>query len=343
MKPKQTIKKSDFNNLNSAMHLDFKDNDNLKATRHGFGEALELLGKYDKLSNVYAVCADLTGSVKMDKFKAAKPKNFVQVGVAEQNLVTVASGIAATKKTKIVFASSYAAFMPGRCYEQIRTTIAYNDQNVKLVGAHAGIATGPDGATHQMLEDISMMRALPNMIVVVPSDYNQAKAATIAIAKYQGPAYLRISMPNTQQFTTSKTPFKIGKANILTKGDDLTIIACGILVIEALKAAKTLQESHNIKVQVIDCHTIKPLDKKTILNAAKNTKKIITLEEHQINGGLGGAVAEVLAENSENTPTKLKRLGINDCFGESGEPLELLNHYKLTSKHIVKEALKLCK
>ena len=326
--------------LKKKMYLNFTRDP--KATRSGFGDALVTLGKKynakNKSPKIYAVCADLTGSVKMDKFQKAFPKQFVQVGVAEQNLVTVGSGIAAMGK--IPFVSSYAAFMPGRCWEQIRTTICYNNQNVKLIGAHAGISVGPDGATHQALEDIATMRSLPNMVVVVPSDYEQTKAATKAIARYKGPVYLRLTRSATPQFTTSKPPFIIGKANVLKQGKDITLIAAGPLVFEAIKAAAILKLKHNISATVIDCHTIKPLDKNTIISAAKKTKRIITIEEHQITGGLGGAVAELL---SENHPTLIKRIGVNDHYGESGEPQELLTKFKLDAKNIVKEAVKLCK
>ena len=278
------------------------------------------------------LCADLVDSTRVTKFKEKYPKQFVEMGVAEQNLVTVASGLAATGKT--VFASSYAAFCPGRCWEQIRTTICYNDQNVKIIGAHAGVSVGPDGATHQMLEDIAIMRALPNMIVVVPADYEQTKAATKAIAKYKGPAYMRFARSASQQVTTARTPFKIGKAQILKSGKDIALIGTGPVVYECLAAARLLQEK-GINAMVINCHTIKPLDKFTILKAAKKCKRIITVEEAQITGGLGGAISEFLAETY---PTKIKKIGVKDHFGESGEPKELLHKFGFSAKHIAKQA-----
>ncbi len=330
------MKKYDLNKLkglNKSMHLNF--NQKLVATRSGYGDALVIIGKRNK--NVWVCCADLTDSTKVDQFAKMFPQRFVEVGVAEQNLVTVGAGIAAVGK--IPFVSSYAAFCPGRCWEQIRTTICYNNVNVKIIGAHAGISVGPDGATHQALEDIATMRSLPNMIVMVPSDYSQTKKATAAITTFKGPAYMRFARNNTAHFTTAKTPFKIGKANVLKQGRDIALIAAGPLVYEALVAAAILQEK-GINAMVIDCASVKPLDKKTILNAAKKCKKIITIEEAQTTGGLGGAISEYL---SETHPTLIKRIGMNDRYGESGEPEELMHHFKLDAKNIAKEAKKMCR
>ena len=318
--------------INKKMYLDLNSERKAIATRSGFGDALAKSAKTNK--KIWGLCADLTGSVKMDKFAQAFPKRFVQVGVAEQNLVTVASGIAATGK--IPFAAGYAAFVPGRCLEQIRTTICYNNQNVKIIASHAGVTVGPDGATHQALEDIAIMRSLPNMQVIVPSDYHQTAAATKAITKQKGPAYLRLSRNNSTQITTAKTPFTVGKANILKQGSDVALIATGQLVSQVLIAALILQEQ-GINAMVIDNHTIKPLDQKTILQAAKKCKHIVTIEEHQVTGGLGGAVAEFL---SQAYPTRIKRIGMQDRYGESGEPGELIKYFKLNGKSIAKEVKK---
>ncbi len=319
--------------LNAKLNLNFFRQ--AVPTRNGYGEALVDIGKRNK--NVVVLCADLAESTRVHHFRKKFPKRYIEMGVAEQNLVTVASGLAAVGK--IPFASSYAAFCPGRCWEQIRTTICYNDQNVKVVGAHAGISVGPDGATHQALEDIAIMRSLPNMIVVVPADYEQTKKATKAIASFKGPSYLRLAREKTPQMTTAKTPFTIGKAQILKDGSDIALIAAGPPLYECLAAAHKLQEK-GINAMVINCHTIKPLDKKTILMAAKKCKKIITVEEAQITGGLGGAISEFLAENH---PTKLQRIGVKDHYGESGSPNELLTKFGFSADNIYKQAVKLCK
>lgn len=299
-------------------------------SRNGFGEGLLIAGEENP--NVVGLCADLTESTRMEAFKKKFPERFVEVGVAEQNLVTVASGMA--HEGKIPFTSSYATFSPGRNWEQIRTTICYNDQPVKIVGSHAGISVGPDGATHQALEDIAIMRVLPNMVVVVPADWIEAKKATIAIAKNGKPSYIRLSRDKVPVITTENSPFEIGKAEVLNPGKDVTIIACGQMVYMALKVAKDLEDQ--IKVRVINCHTIKPLDAKTILNAAEETGAIVTVEEHQIAGGLGSAVAEVV---SESYPVPIKRIGIEDSFGESGTPSELMKKFGLTEENIKKAVL----
>jgi len=301
--------------------------------RKGFGRGLLEAGKQDE--RVVAACADLTDSTQMSLFKDAFPDRFVEVGVAEQNLVTVASGLAAMGK--IPFVSSYAAFSPGRNWEQIRTTICLNDQPVRVVGSHAGVSVGPDGATHQMLEDIALMRVLPNMVVIAPGDSLEAERATMALAQDKRPAYLRLAREATPIISTEKTPFEIGKAYVYSKGDDITLISTGTMTYHALAAAEMLFKD-GIDVEVVHCPTIKPLDAVTVLQSVKKTKKVITLEEGQINGGLGGAVCELL---SEEFPVPVKRIGIRDRFGESGRPDELMEHFGLTAKHIALAAHKM--
>lgn len=302
-------------------------------TRQGFGTGLVEAGKKDK--RVVALCADLTESTQMHLFAKEFPERFVEVGVAEQNLVTVASGMAAAGK--IPFTASYAVFSPGRNWEQIRTTICYNNQNVKVVGSHSGLTVGPDGATHQALEDIALMRVLPNMQVVYPADAWQAHQATVQIAASSSPTYLRLAREKSPVFTTSKTPFVLGQANVYTHGTDVTLMACGSLVYEALVAANLL--SGKISVEVINIHTIKPLDDAVILNSVRRTGRAVTLEEHQIYGGLGGAVAELL---SQELPVPLLRLGVNDSFGESGNATELWDKFGLTAKHIADRLTNFC-
>lgn len=299
-------------------------------SRNGFGEGLVIAAEEN--ASVVGLCADLTESTRMEAFKKKFPERFIEVGVAEQNLVTVASGMAAAGK--VPFVSSYATFSPGRNWEQIRTTICYNDRPVKIIGSHAGISVGPDGATHQALEDMAIMRALPNMIVICPADSIEAKKATIAMAKNGKPTYMRLSREKVPVITTENSPFEIGKANVVAQGNDVAIIACGQMVYTALMAAKELEE-HKISVRVINCHTIKPLDRKTIINAAEECGAIVTVEEHQIHGGLGSAIAEVIAQNY---PVPMKIIGIEDHFGESGEPNELLEKFGLT-KDAVKKAV----
>ncbi|MDD5415647.1 MAG: transketolase family protein [Candidatus Daviesbacteria bacterium] len=297
-------------------------------TRNGYGEGLVLAGEEDE--QVVALCADLTESTKAKAFAEKFPQRFIEVGVAEQNLVTVAAGMALLGK--IPFASSFATFSPGRNWEQIRTTVCYNDVPVKIVGSHVGVSVGPDGATHQALEDIAMMRSLPNMIVISPADAIEAKKATLAMAKLSKPCYLRLSRDKTPVVTTEQTPFKIGKAEIFYEGDDVAVIATGPMVYRALLAAKELQ-LRKISVRVINCHTIKPLDKQLVINAAKDCGAIVTAEEHQVTGGLGGAVAEVI---SQNFPVPLKIIGVEDRFGESGESEELFTKFGLTKEAIMK-------
>lgn len=302
----------------------------MEPIRKGFGRGLKVAGEANE--NVVALCADLTDSTQISLFKEAFPERFVQIGVAEQNLVTVSSGMAAMGK--IPFCSSYAAFMPGRCWEQIRTTIALNDRPVKLIGSHAGISVGPDGATHQMLEDIALMRALPNMVVIAPCDSLEAEKATVAMSEDKRPNYMRLAREATPVFTTDNTPFEIGKAKVFRSGTDITIIATGTMTYQAMVAAQKL-EKDGISAEVIHVATIKPLDEVTILDSVRKTKKAITAEEHQITGGLGGAVAELL---SEHLPVPLKRIGVKDRFGESGKPDELLRFFGLTHTHIAMTA-----
>ncbi len=299
-----------------------------EAIRKGFGRGLLKAGQIDE--TVVALCADLTESTNMHLFKEQFPKRFIEVGVAEQNLVTVGSGMAAMGK--IPFVSSYAAFSPGRNWEQIRTTIALNNQPVKIIGSHAGVSVGPDGATHQMLEDIALMRSLPNMIVIAPGDSLEAERATLAIASdKQHPTYMRLAREATPIISTPKTPFNIGKAYVYTAGTDVTIVSTGTMTYHALVAADKLYKD-GIDTEVIHCPTIKPLDAVTILRSARKTAAVITAEEGQINGGLGSAVAELLGEEH---PTILKRIGVRDHFGESGDPEELMEHFGLTAKSII--------
>ncbi len=309
----------------------FRDKDALKEpTRKGFGKGLLEAGKRNE--NVVAACADLTDSTQISLFAKEFPERFVEIGIAEQNLVTVGSGLAA--QGKIPFVSSYAAFSPGRNWEQIRTTICLNNQPVKIVGSHAGLYTGKDGATHQMLEDIALMRVLPNMVVIAPGDSVEAEKATLAMAEDKRPNYIRLAREATPVLTTDKTPFKIGKAYVYAEGTDITIISTGTMTYRAMVAAEILSKA-GIAAEVVHVPTIKPLDNVTILASARKTGIIITIEEAQINGGLGGAVAELL---SEELPTAMRRMGMRDHFGESGNPDELFEHFGLTSNQIVLNA-----
>jgi len=299
--------------------------------RKGFGRGLLEAGKLD--TNVVAACADLTESTQISLFKDAFPDRFIEIGVAEQNLVTVGSGMAAMGK--IPFVSSYAAFSPGRNWEQIRTTICLNNQPVKIVGSHAGVSVGPDGATHQMLEDIALMRVLPNMVVIAPCDSIEAEKATLAMARDKRPNYMRLAREATPIFTSPDTPFEIGEAYVYHEGVDVTIIATGTMTYQALVAAEELKK-HNISAEVIHMPTIKPFDGETVLKSVKKTGAVVTAEEGQIVGGLGGAVAEFLGENH---PVPMSRIGMKDRFGESGTMDELLEHFGLTSKQIVLSAV----
>ena len=304
----------------------------LKPTRDGYGEGLVLAGEKNK--NVVVLCADLTESTRSLAFQKKFPERFVELGVAEQNMASVAAGMAL--EGKVPFVSSYATFSPGRNNEQIRTTIAYNEANVKIAGAHAGISVGPDGATHQALEDIGLMRMLPGMTVIVPCDYEEAKKATVAAAEMAGPVYLRFGREKSPMMTTSHTPFKIGQAEVFKDGRDAVIFACGPLVYNALRAALDL-EAEKISVAVVNHHTVKPLDGETILKCAHKTRAVVTVEEHQIYGGLGGAVAEFLAGAS---PVPMEFIGVRDKFGESGRPDELIEKYGMGVESIKKAVRK---
>lgn len=306
--------------------LDHKDWGS-EPTRKGFGRGLVKAGEENE--QVVALCADLTGSVQIEPFAKKFPERFVEVGIAEQNMVTVASGMA--HQGKIPFTASYAAFSPGRNWEQIKTTVALNDQPVKIIGAHAGLYTGPDGATHQMLEDVSLMRTMPNMVVIVPGDSVEAEKATLAMAKDKRPNYLRLARDSSPIMTTEKTPFEIGKAYVFSPGKDVTIVANGTMTSIALQAADALFHD-GIDVEVIHCPTVKPLDSATILTSVKKTRKVITLEEAQINGGLGSAVCELLAEHD---PVPVIRMGVRDTYGQTGTPEELIEHYGLSKKHVM--------
>lgn len=302
--------------------------------RAGFGRGLKEAGSDER---IVALCADLTESTQMHHFAEAYPERFFEIGIAEQNLVTVAAGMALMGR--VPFVSSYAAFSPGRNWEQIRTTIALNQTNVKIVGSHAGISVGPDGATHQALEDIALMRVLPGMTVVVPCDSLEAERATKVLANTDSAAYLRLAREKTAIVTTTQTPFELGKAQILRQGADVTIIACGPLVYQALLAAEELAK-HKLQAEVINCATIKPLDETTILASARKTGAVVSVEEAQAAGGLGGAIAELLGQH---LPLPLERIGMDDRFGESGQINELWEHFGLSAPHIAKAAQKVIK
>jgi transketolase len=301
-----------------------------KDTRSGFGAGLTELGKTNE--NVVALCADLTGSLKMDEFKANHPERFFQVGIAEANMIGLAAGM--TIGGKIPFTGTFANFSTGRVYDQIRQSVAYSHKNVKICASHAGITLGEDGATHQILEDIGLMKMLPGMTVINTCDYNQTKAATLAIAKHNGPVYLRFGRPKVPNFTPENGGFEIGKAVKLTEGNDVTIVATGHLVWEALEAAKALNED-GISAEVINIHTIKPLDDKAILESVSKTGCIVTAEEHNYLGGLGESVARVLAQHQ---PTPQEFVATKDTFGESGTPAQLMDKYGLNSSAIQEAA-----
>ncbi|MBU6431129.1 MAG: transketolase family protein [Patescibacteria group bacterium] len=304
-------------------------------TRFGYGEGLVIAGKENQ--NIMALCADLTDSTKTSEFKKVFPDRFVEMGITEQNMASLASGVAAVGK--IPFISSYAMFSPGRNWEQIRTTICYNNQNVKIAGAHSGVSVGPDGATHQAIEDIAITRVIPNMVVIAPCDAIEAKKATVAAAKYKGPVYIRFTREKTPVMTTEETPFEIGEAEIYRWGKDVSIIVCGPLLYEALKAAEELAKE-GVEAEVINNHTIKPMDKETILQSAQKTGCVVTIEEHQAAGGMGSAVSEIL---SQNHPAPMEIIGVKDRFGESGEPNELLKAFGLTAEKIEEAAKKVLK
>ena len=294
--------------------------------RAGFGRGLKLAGERNE--SVVALCADLTESTQMHLFRDAFPKRFIEIGIAEQNLVTVAAGLA--RAGKVPFTSSYAAFSPGRNWEQIRTTATLNNQPVKVVGSHAGVSVGPDGATHQMLEDIALMRVLPNMVVVAPGDSIEAEKATLALAENGKPSYLRLAREKTPIFSTLESPFEVGKAYVLKEGVDVSLLGTGTMTYQLLAAAKLLEEQ-GINAEVVHVPTIKPLDTATILASAKKTGRVVTAEEAQAAGGFGSAVAEFL---SSTLPMPVKRIGMQDRFGESGAPSELMTHFGLTGDKV---------
>lgn len=323
--------------LNKSLHLSkniFDKEPSLALARDGYGQGVVEAGKNNE--SVVVLCCDLTESTRSHFFKNEFPKRFVEIGIAEQNMAGIATGMALTGK--VPFCSSYAVFNPGRNWDQIRVSVCYTNANVKIVGAHAGISVGPDGATHQALEDLAITRVLPNMTVVSPCDYEQAKKATIALAEMEGPGYIRFGREKTPEITTDKTPFELGKAQVFfeTKNPMATIVATGALVYEALQAAKDLSES-GIEVDVLNVHTIKPLDNDTIIKHVMQSRAVVSVEEHQVNGGLGSAVAEML---SQSFPVPQEFVGMPDSFGESGEPDELLTKYGMKKDDVVKAVKK---
>ena len=299
----------------------------MKDTRSGFGAGLTELGKTNE--NVVALCADLTGSLKMGDFASNHPDRFFQVGIAEANMIGMAAGL--TIGGKIPFTGTFANFSTARVYDQIRQSVSYSGKNVKICASHAGLTLGEDGATHQTLEDIGMMKMLPHMVVINTCDFNQTKAATIAIADHEGPVYLRFGRPKVPNFTPENQKFEIGKAVRLTEGKDVSIFATGHLVWPALESVKLLKEE-GISAEVINIHTIKPLDKKAILESVKKTKCVVTAEEHQMNGGLGDSIAQLLCRE---LPTPIEMVAVDDSFGESGPPMKLMEKYGLTKNNIV--------
>lgn len=306
-----------------------------KDTRSGFGVGIHEAGKANE--NVVALCADLIGSLKLEKFIEDFPERFVQTGIAEANMIGIAAGL--TIGGKIPVATTFANFGTGRVYDQIRQSVAYSNKNVKICCSHAGLTLGEDGATHQILEDIGLMKMLPHMCVINPCDYNQTKAATIAIADYEGPVYLRFGRPTVPNFTPADQKFEIGKAVMLNEGTDVTIIATGHLVWKAIEAGEKLAEQ-GISAEIINIHTIKPLDNEAILKSIAKTKCVVTAEEHQMNGGLGDSVAQLL---SRNTPTPQEFVAVDDSFGESGTPDELMTKYKLDTIDIINAVNKVIK
>jgi len=304
--------------------FDYKDK---KDTRSGFGAGLYELGK--KNENVVALCADLTGSLKMNEFANEFPERFIQCGIAEANMIGTAAGL--TVGGKIPFAGTFANFATGRVYDQIRQSVAYSNKNVKICASHAGITLGEDGATHQIMEDIGLMKMLPGMVVINPCDYNQTKAATIAIAEYEGPVYLRFGRPKVPNFTPEDQKFEIGKALMLNEGADVSIFATGHLVWKAIEAAEILEQK-GISSEVINIHTIKPLDEKAVLASVSKTKAVVTAEEHLCNGGLGDSIAQLL---SRKLPTPIEMVAVDDKFGESGKPEDLLVKYGIDTENII--------
>lgn len=303
-----------------------------KDTRSGFGDGLNEIAATN--SNIVAMCADLIGSIKFDKFKANYPERFLQAGIAEANMISAAAGMAVAGK--VPFVGTFAAFATGRVYDQIRQSVAYSNTNVKICASHAGITLGEDGATHQIMEDLGLMKMLPNMVVLNPADYNQTKAATIAIVNYEGPVYLRFGRPVEPIFTPEDEEFVIGKAVQWSEGNDVTIIATGHMLYRAIKAAEQL-ESEGVSVDLLNIHTIKPLDNEAILNSVGKTGCVVVAEEHLYNGGLGDSVAQLLARQ---LPAPVEYVGVDDKFGQSGTPSELMEHYGLTAEAVVEAAKK---
>ncbi|MBU6159166.1 MAG: transketolase family protein [Bacteroidetes bacterium] len=312
----------------SLQHIQSTGN---KDTRSGFGDGIAEAAR--KNPNIVALTADLAGSLKLNQFMKEFPERFIQCGIAEANMMGIAAGL--TIGGKIPYTTTFANFSTGRVYDQIRQSIAYSEKNVKICASHAGLTLGEDGATHQILEDIGLMKMLPGMTVIVPADYNQTKAATMAIADHQGPVYLRFGRPVWPIFTKTED-FVIGKAHILSEGNDVTLFACGHMVWQAVEAGKIL-EAKGISVGVINIHTIKPLDTEAVITALKRTKCAVTCEEHNVLGGLGDSIAQVAAKN---IPVPIEMVGVNDSFGESGKPIELLKKYGLNPEHIVAAAEK---
>jgi len=312
--------------MEAIVNKDFKD------TRSGFGAGLVEVGRQNE--QVFALCADVIGSLKMDSFIKEFPNRFIQTGIAEANMIGIAAGLALSGK--IPFAGAFAGFVSGRVYDQIRMVVAYSNLNVKIAASHAGLTVGEDGATHQMLEDIGMMKMLPNMTVLNPCDYNQTKMATIAAASYNGPVYLRFGRPSVPNFTPADQSFIIGKALIMNEGTDITLIATGHLVWHALEAAYQLSQQ-GISAEVIDIHTIKPLDEEAILHSVAKTNCVVTAEEHQLNGGLGDSVCQLLCRKM---PVPVETVAVMDSFGESGTPAELMKRYGLDTPHIVEASHK---
>jgi transketolase len=309
--------------------VDYRNGAELKQvpTRNGFGEGLIEAGTRNP--NVLGICADLAESTRMEGFKKAHPRQYLEIGVSEQMLVALAGGLAACGK--IPWIASYAMFNPGRSWEQVRTIMALNETNVKIAGAHAGVSVGPDGATHQAIEDIAIMRVIPHMTVVVPCDSIQTKKATIALSEMFGPVYLRFAREKSPVITTEEAPFEVGKAQVLRDGGDVAIVACGILVYNALVAAERLAAEDGIECRVVNNHTIKPMDDATIVAAARDCGAIVTVEEHQVAGGMGSRVAEILAQHY---PVPIEFIGVQDQFGQSGDPTELIEHYGMGTSAI---------
>ncbi len=325
------------NNLNSKIYLaeNIFDGPDQVPTRNGYGEGVVEAGRADE--NIVVLCCDLTESTRNADFKKAFPNRFIEVGIAEQNMAGIGAGLAFSGK--VPFISSYATFNPGRNWDQIRVSICYSMANVKIMGAHSGISVGPDGATHQAMEDIAITRCLPNLYVIVPCDFWETKKAAIEIAKIKDPVYMRFGREKVPVVTTEKTPFEIGRADTYREGSDVAVIACGSLLYEALIAAEKLSKE-GIDLRVINCHTIKPIDEKAIIKAAEETGAIVTAEEHQVHGGMGSAVAEVVAKHS---PVPIEYVAMMDRFGESGDPNELMHYFGLDSKGIISAVKKVLK